>query len=163
DWTLSVPPAGVLANDVSPNGPALSAALVSDVSHGTLTLAANGSFLYKPAPPFVGQDTFPYHATRRTHTPRPATRALTGAGPAPAAAGDSYRVLHDRTLTVDAAAANAVLTNDTDADKDALTAVLATQPQHGSVTLGADGTLTYSPFLNYVGTDSFQYQASDGV
>ena len=52
---------GVLKNDQSPNGD-LSAVLVSDVKHGSLTLNANGSFAYYPDEDYVGTDKFVYKA-----------------------------------------------------------------------------------------------------
>src|SRR5690606_29372129 len=55
-----------------------------------------------------------------------------------------------------------VLANDTDADGDALTAVLVTGPTNGSLTLNEDGSFTYTPNEDFHGTDSFTYQASDG-
>jgi hypothetical protein len=42
--------AGVLANDFDPEGEALGAVLVSDVAHGLLALASDGSFSYTPGP-----------------------------------------------------------------------------------------------------------------
>jgi VCBS repeat-containing protein len=56
-----------------------------------------------------------------------------------------------------------VLANDTDADGDALTAVLASGPGHGSLTLNADGSYSYTPVGNYNGPDSFTYKANDGT
>jgi len=56
-----------------------------------------------------------------------------------------------------------VLGNDTDADGDTLTAVLVSPPQHGDLTLKADGSFTYTPDPDFSGTDSFTYQASDGA
>jgi len=53
---------GVLANDTDENFDNLTAELVQDVSHGTLTLDANGAFEYTPDFEFVGQDWFVYHA-----------------------------------------------------------------------------------------------------
>ena len=38
----------------------LAASLLTDVSHGTLTLNADGSFTYTPDADFVGTDTFDY-------------------------------------------------------------------------------------------------------
>src|SRR5204862_5924279 len=35
-------------------------------------------------------------------------------------------------------------------------------PQHGSVTSHPDGTITYTPALNYNGADAFTYTISDG-
>ena len=48
DVTLNLPVAGVLANDTDAELNRLSAILVSDVSHGALTLRADGSFTYIP-------------------------------------------------------------------------------------------------------------------
>jgi len=42
----------VLSNDTDPDGDALNAVLVSNVSHGTLTLNSDGSFSYTPATDF---------------------------------------------------------------------------------------------------------------
>lgn len=59
---LTVPAPGVLGNDNDGNGDALTAVLDSDVSNGTLTLNADGSFTYTPDLGFTGIDTFTYHA-----------------------------------------------------------------------------------------------------
>jgi T5SS/PEP-CTERM-associated repeat protein/VCBS repeat-containing protein len=56
-----------------------------------------------------------------------------------------------------------VLANDTDADGDALTAVLVQRPQHGTVTLYRDGSFTYVPDSTFAGSDSFAYRADDGI
>jgi VCBS repeat-containing protein len=60
--TLTIAAAGVLRNDSDPDDDALTAAIVTGPSHGTLTLAANGGFVYKPAPNFTGTDSFTYQA-----------------------------------------------------------------------------------------------------
>jgi hypothetical protein len=59
---LVVPAPGVLANDTDPNGLALTASVVTPVNHGTLTLNADGSFTFVPAPNFAGTATFTYVA-----------------------------------------------------------------------------------------------------
>ena len=50
---------GVLKNDDSPNGP-LTAFLISSVKNGTLSLNADGSFMYEPNVDWVGTDKFIY-------------------------------------------------------------------------------------------------------
>src|SRR3989475_8879430 len=55
-----------------------------------------------------------------------------------------------------------VLANDSDVDGDILSAVLVSGPTHGALTLNGDGSLVYMPALNFNGTDSFTYKASDG-
>ena len=54
--------AGVLANDYDANGDALTVALGSGPSHGTLTFNTNGSFIYTPPADFIGAVSFTYHA-----------------------------------------------------------------------------------------------------
>ena len=57
-----------------------------------------------------------------------------------------------------------VLANDTDVDGDTLTADRSSRgPAHGTLTLNADGSFTYTPAANYNGTDSFTYKANDGT
>jgi hypothetical protein len=77
----------------------------------------------------------------------------------PAATGDNYSGTQDTTLTI---SAPGVLANDTDADGDPLSAMLASAPAHGAVTFVANGSFTYTPVTGYFGPDSFTYTASDG-
>ena len=85
---------------------------------------------------------------------------VTAVNDAPVAVADSYSLSEDTSLTV---AAPGVLGNDTDVDGDALTAVLVTGPAHGTLTLNADGSFTYTPAADYNGPDSFTYKANDGA
>ena len=76
--------------------------------------------------------------------------------PPPTAVNDSYTLLHDHALNV---AAAGVLANDTSPGGLPLSAVLASQPQHGTISLNADGSFIYTPNADYVGTDGFGYYA----
>ncbi|WNJ88632.1 Ig-like domain-containing protein [Bosea sp. 685] len=81
---------------------------------------------------------------------------------APAAGADSYTAIQGLALSIGAAAG--LLANDTDADAGStLSAIIASQPQFGSVVLNADGSFTYTPLAGYAGPDAFTYQVSDGV
>ena len=68
---------GVLGNDTSLQGAALSAQTVSGPAHGTLTLNADGSFLYTPAASFTGSDSFSYQASDGTNRGNVATVSVT--------------------------------------------------------------------------------------
>jgi VCBS repeat-containing protein len=59
---LVVAAPGVLANDTDVEGDVLTAVLVDDVTHGSLTLNADGSFTYDPELDFWGIDSFTYMA-----------------------------------------------------------------------------------------------------
>ncbi len=67
------------------------------------------------------------------------------------------------TTAEDTAKSGNVLTNDTDADGNPLSATLLTGPSHGTVSLAASGAFTYTPAPDYNGPDSFTYAASDGL
>lgn len=65
-------------------------------------------------------------------------------------------------LNVDAAVVVDILENDFDPDGDNLSIVATTAPSHGVVELNADKTVTYTPYVGFVGTDTFTYMISDG-
>ena len=55
-----------------------------------------------------------------------------------------------------------VLTNDLDPDGDSLRVISVTPAAHGSVTIGGDSTLIYTPAADFTGTDTFTYTIDDG-
>jgi len=66
----------VLANDSDVDGDTLTAALDAGPAHGTLALAADGSFAYTPAAGFTGADSFAYRAGDGAATSAPATVSI---------------------------------------------------------------------------------------
>jgi VCBS repeat-containing protein len=163
DDVLSVPTAGVLANDSDPDpDDVLSAVRISDPSHGLLSLNSDGSFVYTPDPDYFGGDSFTYTAHDGQAASNVATVNLTvtPVNDAPVAMDDSYSLDQDTTLVVPAPG---VLGNDTDVETDPLTAIPLSDPSHGSMILGADGSFEYTPDAGYVGSDSFTYKANDGA
>ena len=81
--------------------------------------------------------------------PPPANRA-------PIANRDTASVNEDQAATI------SVLSNDSDPDGDSISVVSATTPAHGSATVNANGTITYTPAANYNGADTFRYTITDG-
>ena len=73
DHQLVVNSPGVLTNDSDINGDTITAELVSDVSHGTLALASDGSFTYSPSIGYTGDDQFTYRAKDSTDYSAPVT------------------------------------------------------------------------------------------
>ncbi|MGE0359378.1 MAG: Ig-like domain-containing protein [Vicinamibacterales bacterium] len=82
--TLNAPAPGVLANDSDPEGQGLTAQLVSNVSHGSLSLGSSGSVVYVPAAGFSGIDSFTYRASDGVNQSNVATVTISvGANRAP--------------------------------------------------------------------------------
>ena len=166
----------VLANDSDLHGGApsennvpLTADLGTTTTHGTLVLAANGTYTYDPAPDFNGTDSFTYRAKDALDglsVLATVTITVTSVNDAPVATGDSGTVAEDGTLN-----GTSVLGNDSDShggapseDNTPLTAELGTDVAHGTLALNAaDGTYTYTPAANYNGADSFTYRAKDAL
>src|SRR5213082_733336 len=162
DTQLTVSAPGVLANDSDVDGDALSAVLVSNPTHGTLTLNGDGSFTYMPALNYNGVDSFTYKASDGQAQSGVATVTITvtPVNDAPVAANDdNYTTPEDTQLTV---IAPGVLANDSDVDGDPLSTLLVTKPSHGTLTLNSNGSFTYMPALNFNGIDTFTYRATDG-
>jgi VCBS repeat-containing protein len=161
DTPLNIATPGVLANDTDADGNPITAALVTGPTKGTLTLNANGSFLYTPNPNVNGSDSFTYRANDGSLNSNNATVTITinAVNDPPVAVIDSYNVTQDTPLTV---SAPGVLANDTDIEGSALSAVQVTAPANGTLTFNANGGFTYTPAAGYSGTDSFTYKANDG-
>src|SRR5438094_10248383 len=106
-------------------------------------------------------DTFTYKANDGSLDSNVATVTITinPVNDAPVAVNDAYNVNEGGTLTV---TAPGVLGNDTDAENNALTAVLVTGPAHASsFTLNPDGSFVYVHDGSETTTDSFTYRAND--
>ena len=154
---------GVLGNDSDPDGDQLSAVLVDEPAHGSVTLLPDGGYLYLSTFGFVGVDTFTYRADDGVAQSNLATVSMTVTAPvnrAPVAV-DDVGVVGSGGSTGESAPG--VLGNDSDPDGDQLSAVLVDEPAHGSVTLLPDGGYLYLSTFGFVGVDTFTYRADDGV
>jgi VCBS repeat-containing protein len=161
DTTLSVSSPGVLGNDTDAENNTLSTLLVSNVTHGTLTLNSSGSFTYRPSTNYNGGDSFIYRAKDSSGTSAPVTVTITinPTNDVPRATNHTLTVNSDSTLNV---FAPGVLENDFDPDGNELHALLATNVTHGTLALDLTGSFNYTPVAGYAGNDSFAYRAADG-
>jgi hypothetical protein len=158
---------GVLRNDSAAAGGALDASLVTNVANGLLGFNAGGGFSYTPNAGFTGNDSFTYQAHEGGTTPSNiATVTISviptgGGNVAPIANADAYATNEDQTLNVNAN--NGVLANDTDANGNPLTAVVASGVSSGTLTLQPNGSFGYVPAPEFSGSVVFMYQADDGA
>ncbi|WP_348812052.1 beta strand repeat-containing protein [Flavobacterium maritimum] len=72
---------GVLSNDVSPDGTALSVTVLSAPTNGTVSLATNGSFTYNSNVGYSGSDSFTYTLTSSNGKTSSATVNITVSAP----------------------------------------------------------------------------------
>jgi hypothetical protein len=109
DTPLDVPAPGVLGSDSDPDGDALTAALETGVSHGTLVFNGDGSFSYTPELNYNGPDNFTYTASDGALASNIATVTIDVASinDAPVvSAGGSYSGEEARAIALDGASAD---------------------------------------------------------
>lgn len=156
--TLTIAAPGVLDNDSDVDGDTLTATLVDTVQNGTLTLNADGSFVYTPNEYFNSTDSFTYVASDGTLESELAEVVITvtPVNDWPIANDDSYETVTGVLLDV---AAPGVLDNDVLLDPDEVVSILILDaPQHGTLSMNDDGSFTYTPDAGFMGTDTFRYQ-----
>ena len=153
----------LVANDIDLDGDALSvvAGTFATVQGGSITIAADGSYTYTPALNFNGTDSVDYTVSDGSMTDVGTLNITVNAvNDAPVALDDAITAIEDTpfTSTID------LDFNDTDLDGDALTVVAGTfaTAQGGSIAIAADGSYTYTPALNFNGSDSVDYTVTDG-
>lgn len=150
----------VVATDTE--GAGLTYNIVENVQHGSLTGTAP-NYQYLANANFNGSDTFMFNVNDGEFDSMTATVNITVAAvnDAPVANIDSYTVNEDEVLTVNIL--ESILENDVDIDGDPITAIISTQPSHGTLLLNSNGTFIYTPKANFFGSDNFSYFVSDGI
>jgi large repetitive protein len=148
----------VLANDTDPEGDPLMVSSVTQPANGSAVLNADNTVTYTPKSDFNGSDSFTYTVADDHGGTDKATVniTVTPVNDAPVADGDSATTAEDTPTNI------AVLSDDTDVDGDALSVANTTQPSHGTVSINANGTLSYTPAADFNGSDTFTYTVSDG-
>ena len=141
------------ANDSFAAGSTVS--IATQPAHGTVTIAADGTFTFTPAAGYSGTDTFTYRVclaapNATTCSTATATVSISPPPPAPSLQPDAVVIPSGMSATGN------VLDNDSIASGSTVSA--ATQPTNGTVAIAADGTFTYTPANGYSGTDTFTYR-----
>jgi VCBS repeat-containing protein len=146
------------ASDV--DGDPLSYHVVKPPDNGTLS--GSGAVLtYTPMANYHGADvlTFQVNDGELDSSIAIVTITVNAVNDAPVAQACDCRMDEDTILTV---GAPGVLAYVTEFDGDPLTAIKVSEPLHGTLTLNADGSFTYTPNADFNGTDSFTYMVNDG-
>jgi ELWxxDGT repeat protein len=148
---------GLLANDSDPDGAALTVTGFAYAGTGTLSVYADGGFVYVPAADFNGNDSFTYTVSdgQGGSATGAVTLTVTAVNDAPVANDDVYFG------TEDAAFGGDLSLNDSDVDGDTLTYGIVGGTPAG-LALAANGGFTYSPPADFNGLVVFTYQVADG-
>ncbi|MDV7269904.1 cadherin-like domain-containing protein [Thioclava sp. A2] len=145
----------VLANDTHPEGDTLTVTGASSPD-GSVTINADGTLTFTPAPDFNGTTTISYTVTDGNGDTDTATVNVTvnPVNDAPVANDDAATTAYQTAVVIN------VLGNDTDVDGDTLSVVSASSP-NGTVTINADGTLTFTPAPGFEGDATITYTVTD--
>ena len=153
DTPVSIDPA---SNDIGDTAPPT---VVAGPTSGTVVLRADGTFLYTPDPGFLGSDSFDYRICSPTAPDvcAQARNTITVELPPrlpPVASDVSVRMPAGTTATVK------VPTSEPQPGS-SLTFTIATPPTHGTASVAADGTVTYTPTGAYTGPDTLTVRVCD--
>ncbi len=145
----------VTSTDVDGGSPVFS--LRNSPSNGSVTVNPDGTYSYTPEPDFTGTDTFTVlvdDGNGGTDIAR-VTITVTPVNDAPVAQDDLFTVGENES------GSGSVAGNDFDVDGDSLAFALESAPAMGTLVFNADGTITYTPNLDYTGVDTFTYSIAD--
>ncbi|MDE0934356.1 MAG: tandem-95 repeat protein [Mariniblastus sp.] len=147
----------VISNDSDVDGDSLTVDSVNQPANGAVVDNGDGTVTYTPTTGFVGGDSFSYTASDGDLTDSAmVTVTVNEVNLSPVANDDNETVSEDPgAMTFN------VLGNDTDGDGDSLT-ITAVAYGGSGVVINNGTDITYTPLLNFNGTESFTYSISDG-
>ncbi|RME24006.1 MAG: cadherin repeat domain-containing protein, partial [Candidatus Zixiibacteriota bacterium] len=154
----------VTANDTDGDGniDETTVTIVTPPANGTATAdPVTGVVSYVPNLNFNGTDSFTYTVKDDEGTPSneaTATITVNDINDAPVAINDTVQTSEDQSLVID------VLLNDDDVDGtlNPATVTAPTNSAHGTLSVNTqDGTITYTPFQDFFGQDTFTYTVRD--
>jgi len=142
------------------DGDALTYSIIIGPANGRATVSDNatGTFSYRPVEDYTGLDSLIFSVTDSVLSDiATVSITVTAVNDAPVAVTAAVTTEEDMDY--------GGLVSAFDIDNDPLTYSLLTEPSHGTVAItdSSAGTYTYSPKVNYNGSDSFTFTSSDGT
>ena len=128
--------------------------LLEKPQHGAYEWIPPNTVIYTPTVDFVGTDSFTFRSHDGQNPSNVSTITLT------VNATNDAPVILTQPISTTRNSNAAVTLAATDAESDAITYTLVSSPTHGSLS-GEIPNLLYTPGINFVGDDSFQFRASD--
>jgi len=156
----------VLANDNDASDPSgginpATLTILRQPAHGSAIILPNYTINYSPNSAYWGNDTIVYRIQDKGY-PMPALAdtaivVIKISRLTPEAIDDNVSTTEDKSISIN------LLENDTDTGNNIApsTVQIMTQPSHGTLSGLQGGIVTYSPSINYNGSDYFTYQVKD--
>ena len=129
--------------------------------HGSITFNLDGTYSYVPNVGYFGNDSLHYKVCDLGMPILCDTATLyigiNFVNQKPVAVDTTFSTAEDNPLS------NSIAANVTDVDGNLNPSsfVLTDSPLHGTIVLNSNGTFTYTPVLNFFGTDSVHYKVCD--
>ena len=140
-----------LATAYDPDGGPISLVAVDNPAHGKATIV-DGRLRYTPRTDFIGSDSFAFTIRDGGDKHSTALVSVTVAAPTLQAVDDVASTSADQATVID------VLANDAGGG---LALQAASDPAHGTATINSNGSITYRPDPEFVGSDSFTYRVGN--
>ncbi|QDU21945.1 Ig-like domain-containing protein [Urbifossiella limnaea] len=157
---------GVTAAQVQNNGTG-SVTVTAPLAAINATLAASTGLRYRPTPNYNGPDAVTVSANDQGNTgaggPQPSTKTLAVTVNAVNDAPVAFPTTQSATTNEDTPVSGTVTGRDVENDPLTFSGDVPPEglPAHGSVTVNADGSYTYTPATDFNGTDQFVFKVSD--
>jgi large repetitive protein len=131
---------------------------IPDPLKGTAVVNADNTILFTPATGYIGFAAFQYRVEDKDgewDTAIVTINVKAGINFVPAAVDDNAVTTENTAVNVN------ILANDSDLDDGIGEVTVFSMPQHGSIIVNADYSITYTPSAWYVGSDVFEYMIAD--
>ena len=150
----------VLTNDNDPEGDTITLANVGVPSQGGTVTISGSTLIYTPVVGFFGTETVSYTVSDGNNNSGTAVVTFTVTekpNAAPNAVDDTLTVEEDSAATL-----ISVLSNDSDADNNALTLQSLGTPSEGAAITISGSQVSYTPLAGFSGEETFNYTINDG-
>ncbi len=137
------------------DGNALTYIIVVSPAHGTLS-GSGANITYTPASNYNGADNFTFKVNDGTVDSNIATVSIT------VTAVNDAPVANNQTINYNQNVARAIVLAGSDPEGDPLTFTVVSAPANGTLS-GTEPNITYTPNLNFTGSDSFTFKVNDGT
>ncbi|MBC8005862.1 MAG: tandem-95 repeat protein, partial [Verrucomicrobia bacterium] len=129
----------------------------TEPEHGSLTIDVDGSYTYTPEDNYQGTDQFTYQicSLEGNCSEATVTIAIKNSNDMPLAKDDTHTIQLDLVLQGD------VAENDIISGDGGNVWTIMDLPAHGTISFHPDGTYTYTPNADFLGSDSFKYKLCD--